>query len=85
MQRRGFLKAIGCGIPAAAAVEGLSAFGTGKKQLVRIVQFDAAGLRTGAVEMEKVEKSDAEWKKQLTQQQFEITRQAGTEFPGTGK
>ena len=85
MQRRSFLKALGISIPAAAAVPTLSAFGTGKKQSVRIVQFDASGVPTGVVEMEKVEKSDAEWRKQLTSQQYEITRQAGTEIPGTGK
>jgi peptide-methionine (R)-S-oxide reductase len=80
-----FLKAVGCAIPVAAAAGRLSAFGTGKKQTVRIVQFDAAGLRTGVVEVEKIEKSDAEWRKQLTREQYQITRQAGTEIPGTGK
>ena len=85
MQRRSFLKAIGFSIPAAAAIPSLSAFGTGKKQSVRIVQFDAAGVRTGVTELEKVEKTDAEWRKQLNSQQYEITRQAGTEVPGTGK
>ena len=54
---------------------------SGKKQLVRIVEFDASGVRTGVVEVEKVEKPEAEWKKQLTAEQFEVTRQAGTEYP----
>jgi len=85
MRRRAFLRAIGCAVPAAAAVGNLAAFGTGKKQTVKIVEFDAAGLRTGVMEVEKVEKSDADWKKQLTPEQYEITRQAGTEIPGTGK
>jgi peptide-methionine (R)-S-oxide reductase len=85
MRRRSFLKRAGFSIPAAAAVARLSAFGTGKRQTVHIVQFDAAGIRTGIVEVEKVEKSESEWRKQLTAQQFEITRQAGTEIPGTGK
>ena len=35
--------------------------------------------------MEKVEKPQSEWKKQLTAEQFLVTRQAGTEIPGTGQ
>lgn len=85
MHRRSFLKAAGFSVSATAAVARLSAFGSAKRQLVRIVEFDAAGIRSGAVEVEKVEKSESEWRKQLTPQQFEITRQAGTEYPGTGK
>lgn len=50
-----------------------------------IVEFDANGVRTGVVEVEKVAKPDSEWKKQLTAEQFEVTRQAGAEFPGSGK
>jgi len=58
---------------------------TSSKKTVKIVQFDAAGVRTGVVELEKVEKPVAEWKKQLSPEQFQITRNAGTEIPGTGK
>ena len=32
-----------------------------------------------------VNKTDAEWKKQLTNEQFKVTRKAGTETPYTGK
>jgi peptide-methionine (R)-S-oxide reductase len=80
-----FLKAVGGVVPAAILVERVSAFGSGKKQVVKIVEFDASGVRTGLVEMEKVEKPDAEWRKQLTADQYAVTRQAGTEPPGTGK
>jgi peptide-methionine (R)-S-oxide reductase len=33
--------------------------------------------------VERIEKSDAEWKKLLTQKQYEITTRKGTEAPGT--
>jgi len=32
-----------------------------------------------------VKKTDAEWRKQLTSEQFEVTRKKGTESPYTGK
>jgi peptide-methionine (R)-S-oxide reductase len=83
--RRLFLKLLGASVPAATLLKTASAFGTGKNQLVKIVEFDASGVRTGVVEVEKIEKPLAEWKKQLDPEQFEVTRQAGTERPGTGK
>jgi peptide-methionine (R)-S-oxide reductase len=52
---------------------------------VRIVEFDAAGHKKGLVTVEKVVKSDSEWKQLLTAQEYEVTRHEGTERAFTGK
>ncbi len=51
---------------------------------VKIVEFNAAGERTGIVEVEKVIKTDAEWRAQLTPEQYRVTRQEGTERACSG-
>jgi len=35
--------------------------------------------------MEKIEKTDDEWKKELDSETYRVTREKGTERPGTGK
>ena len=67
-----------------AAGRTASAFGKGIK-MVKLVEFTNAGQRKGVIEVEKIQKTDAEWQKQLTPEQFEVTRKAGTERAFTGK
>jgi peptide-methionine (R)-S-oxide reductase len=43
--------------------------------------YDAQQNRV--VTVQRVEKTDAEWKKLLTEKQYEITAKKGTEIPGT--
>lgn len=80
--RRLFLKLLGAGSPAVMILK--TAVASGKTKLVRIVEFDATGSRTGVLDVEKIEKPLSEWKAQLTAEQFEVTRRAGTERPFTG-
>jgi peptide-methionine (R)-S-oxide reductase len=49
-----------------------------------IAEFSASGRKLGAVRMEKIAKSDAEWMKLLTPKQYDVARHAGTEQAFTG-
>jgi peptide-methionine (R)-S-oxide reductase len=76
MNRRWFLGFLGGAALAA---------GKHEAKVLKIVEFDASGARKGTAEVEKIEKSDAQWRQQLTPEQFEVTRRAGTERAFTGK
>jgi peptide-methionine (R)-S-oxide reductase len=52
---------------------------------VEIVQFDDSGERTGKVQLRKIHKTPEEWRRILTTPQYAVTRQAGTEIPGSGE
>jgi peptide-methionine (R)-S-oxide reductase len=52
---------------------------------VTIVQFDDAGKKLSVVTIAKVVKTDAEWRAQLTANQYDITRRADTEMAFTGE
>jgi peptide-methionine (R)-S-oxide reductase len=52
---------------------------------VKIAQIDPAGNNKGVVEVPKIVKTEAEWRKQLSAQEFEIARSADTERPFSGK
>jgi peptide-methionine (R)-S-oxide reductase len=51
---------------------------------VKIVKFTDDAKRIGLVTFSKVRKTRAEWKKQLTPLQYDITRRAATEFAYSG-
>jgi len=52
---------------------------------VWIVTFSTAGIRTGRVKLPKIIKTEAQWRAQLPEESFEVTRHAGTERPYSGK
>jgi peptide-methionine (R)-S-oxide reductase len=51
---------------------------------VTVVQFSAEGKRLATVTVPRVIKTDEEWRKQLSQTSYEVTRHADTERPFTG-
>ena len=57
--------------------------GTGKK--VKIALFSDAGKPEGEIEVQAIKKSDDDWKKQLSPDEFAVTRKAGTERAFTGR
>jgi peptide-methionine (R)-S-oxide reductase len=87
--RRGFIGtstlaltalALGCSRKSEAAA---AAAGAAPKQ-VTIVTFTDAGKRLKAASVDKIVKSDAAWRRQLSPLSYEVTRRAGTERAFTG-
>jgi peptide-methionine (R)-S-oxide reductase len=88
MERRIFLmQAIAAGAAVSVAAKALAQGVSGPKPItmVAIENFSVAGKSEGRVQVARVAKSDAEWRKQLPQDAYEVTRHAETERPGSGK
>jgi peptide-methionine (R)-S-oxide reductase len=51
---------------------------------VAIAEFSSTGVATGTVRVPKIVKTDAEWKRQLSANAFDISRRADTEMAYTG-
>ena len=51
---------------------------------IEIAEFSAAGVLTGKARVQKIVKSDAEWRQQLSANAFDIARRADTEMAYTG-
>ena len=54
-------------------------------KMVTIVEFSDTGERKGTVSVERITKTEKEWKKQLSREAFEVTRHEGTERPFTNE
>jgi peptide-methionine (R)-S-oxide reductase len=64
---------------------GAQAPAAGTHSAVQIENFSADGKSMGLAQVSKVVRTDAQWRSQLSELAFEVTRQAGTEQPFSGE
>ncbi len=57
----------------------------GKGKMVKIIEFDDSGQPQGVVEVEKIVKTEQEWRQQLSREAFEVARRHGTELAFSGQ
>ena len=89
MNRRTMLKLMSLGgatVAAAGVVlrEGVARAMAAGSKLVTIVDFSPQGVRGEVSDVEKVVKSEGEWRQLLSPISFDVTRKAGTERPFSG-
>lgn len=58
---------------------------SGSGPVVRLAVFSDRGEREGSIPVKKIVKSDAEWQKELTPEEFAVSRKKGTERAFTGR